>query len=112
MSPDGSRPQIDPATVRVIALYEPTGTEPMGLLEAHTFPLNLLNLLAEFRRLSSQIGGTIAKIDEIKTSSHWETQTFSESYSCGTAQSPRTCSRMVTRQVEVYVTTMVGRAFR
>jgi len=65
----------------------------------------------EFIQRVAELGGDFGKIDHIRTRFEMRTQTSQQSYNCGTAQAPRTCSQMVTQTVEVAITVIEGRAF-
>jgi len=97
--------------VSLVTLDEPTGREQVGLVEVSGLP-RIAELTDEFRRHTAKVGGSVGKIDSIRTTFRIETRQEQESYSCGTSTSPRTCYRSVSRQVEVAETTLVGRAFR
>lgn len=97
--------------VRVVALVEPKNAQELGVIEASGQP-DIKLLLREFRRQAAAIGGNVAKLDKLDSGFHTEHQTRQESYSCGTASAPRTCTRTVHQDVEVITTKLVGRAFR
>lgn len=96
--------------VRVVALHLPDDAHEVGLIEA-TGTGDLPELVAEFRAQAAKVGGTIAKVDRMHTKFHTQQVTRTESYNCGTPQSPRTCTRNVTSTQEVATTTIHGRAF-
>jgi hypothetical protein len=98
--------------VRVFAAYEPSETEQVGLIEARSHGQPLEKIVDELRRQAAQLGGNVAKIDRVRSKFEMVQRTRTESYSCGTTQAPRTCTRQVTEWVEVRTTTVFGRAYR
>ncbi len=113
----GSAVATDPSAapyvgkVRVVALWEPTGMKQVGIVEAST-QKKLPELIAEFSRQTAKVGGSLGKVDSMRTKFELVTRSRVESYSCGTTAAPRTCTRHVTETVEIATTTAVGRAFR
>jgi hypothetical protein len=95
----------------VLALSIPAGAQEVGLIEA-TGTGELHELIDELRTQAAKAGGNVAKIDRIHTKFQIHSGTRNESYSCGTPQSPRTCSRIVPYSYEVATTTIHGRAFQ
>ncbi len=85
--------------------------QQVGIVEASGHG-GLKELLTEFAGQTARVGGSLGKVDSLRTKFHNETHTRTESYSCGTTAAPQTCSRTVTETVEVVTTTAVGRAFR
>ncbi|MCA9533624.1 MAG: hypothetical protein KC593_08100 [Myxococcales bacterium] len=106
-------PAVDAAQVAVAATYIPEGATEIAIVETHgNVNEGLDELLLAFRTEVGAQGGNFGKVDSMRTRFEMQTVTRTETYSCGTSTTPQTCSRIVTQQVEVGVTTIVGRAFR
>ena len=104
---------VDAASVRVAATYVPDGAVQVGIVETHsTAAAGMPDLIQSFRAEVGRVGGDFGKVDSIRTRFEWQTRTQTQSYSCGTPQAPQTCTRVVTQNVEVGITTLMGRAFR
>ncbi|MBT9558299.1 MAG: hypothetical protein IV100_19860 [Myxococcales bacterium] len=96
--------------VQVVAHSDPPGMKEVGMVEVHG-GAQLDDLVKEFRKKTAEVGGRVGKIDSIQTRFDWKTQSSIQGYNCGTVSSPKTCYRTVNRQVEVAITSIVGRAF-
>ena len=104
---------MSPATVFTISsLALPARAEPVGMVQVHSNAPEIPRLLPELMGQVQALGGNHLKIDDITTTYEVHSHTRVETYSCGTAQSPMTCSRVVTTPVEIPTTRVLGRAFR
>lgn len=83
----------------------------VGIVEAST-EKELPDLIQEFAEQTAKVGGSLGKVDSLRTSFEIMQRQKLETYECGTTSAPRTCTRHVTEYVEVATTTAVGRAFR
>jgi len=99
--------------VQVGATYVPPGATQVAIVETHgNCNEGMEALIAGFRSEVARTGGDFGKIDTMRTEFEMVRQQQTQSYSCGTTQAPRTCTRQVYTSVEVGVTTLVGRSFR
>ena len=95
-------------SVQISATAVPAEARPMGVVEAHGPAHHFVKIVDQFRSEVAKVGGDYGKIDSMSTKHDIVSRTSSESYKCGES----TCSRTVTRNVEVATTTVQGRAFR
>lgn len=103
---------IDASQVRLSAVSVPEGASELGIVQAHTVQGSIEDAVPEFRNQVAQLGGDFGKIDNVATKFETYTQTRTESYSCGTVNSPRTCTRTVTETREAETTRIIGKAYR
>ncbi len=103
---------IDASQVRVSVLAVPAGASELGIVQAHTIQGSIEDAMPEFREQVAQLGGDFGKVNDVSTGFEMQMRTSTESYSCGTSDKPRTCTRTVTRQVEVATTRIIGKAYR
>lgn len=96
-------------TVRATSI--PDRAVQLGIVEAHGNVVEVDKVMPEFVNRVAKLGGNYGKVDDIRTKFELSTQSKTESYSCGTYKSPRTCTRSVTKTVEHATTTILGRAF-
>jgi hypothetical protein len=98
--------------VRVMATIIPPGAQELGAVQAYGHGKGLADILPAFQKEVAKLGGNWGKVDSMVTKFTMQTRTRQESYQCGSANTPQTCTRMVTEQVEVATTTIMGRAYR
>lgn len=98
--------------VTIKATVVPPGAVEIGTVETYGNDKKLSDLVPKFAAEVAKMGGNFGKIDSIRTKFETHIESRMESYSCGTAQAPRTCTRNVSTPVEVATTTIMGRAFR
>lgn len=103
---------VDASNVRVSALAIPQGAAEVGIVQARVTGGNIEDAMPEFRAQVARLGGNFGKLDEVRTKFEMQTRTSTETYSCGTADKPRSCTRSVTRTVEVSTTSLLGKAYR
>lgn len=103
---------IDERQVSLSAVSVPEGASELGIVQAHTVQGSIEDAVPEFRKQVAELGGDFGKIDDVATKFETETRTRTESYSCGTVNSPRSCSRTVTETVELATTRIIGKAYR
>lgn len=109
----GAQQLVSAEQVVVSATYVPEAAEQVAIVETNGHSNEgAPALIAGFRAEVARVGGTFGKIDTMRTRFEMVQTTRTESYSCGTTQAPRTCTRTVTQDVEVGTTTVLGRAFR
>lgn len=101
--------------VTVRSLEEPVQGQPLGIVQTSAvvggrdeFPA----VIAAFAAEAAAVGGDLAKIDRLSVTFEIVTVMVTQSYSCGTQNAPRTCTRTVPRQQEVATLNVVGRSFR
>jgi hypothetical protein len=97
--------------VMLSSLTVPPNARELGVVQAHSDQADISRLMPEFVSRVAGLGGNFGKIDDITTSYEMRSVTSTQSYSCGTASAPRSCSRVVTSVVEVPTTRVLGRAF-
>jgi hypothetical protein len=97
--------------VMLSSLGVPPGARELGLVQAHSNQTDIRKIMPEFVARVASLGGNFGKVDDITTSYEMQTVTTTQSYSCGTPNAPNTCTRVVTSQVEVPTTRVLGRAF-
>lgn len=95
--------------VRVYATYVPPGAQAVGVVEVSSVD-ELEQAVAAFKQRVAELGGDLGVVDRYSHSFEIVTSSRTESYSCGTQQSPRTCSRSVTDSHEVTTLHLSGRA--
>jgi hypothetical protein len=105
-----ARPLAENVAVRLSALSEPAGAKQVGIVQSHGTG-DFEDLAVEFTAQVRKVGGNYGKIDSIRTKFevHYVTQT--RTYSCGTPQSPSTCTSTTTVPETVATTQLMGRAF-
>jgi len=103
---------IDASQVRVSAVAIPVGATELGIVQAHTVQGSIEDAAPEFAKQVALLGGDFGKINDVGTKFEMTTRTRTESYSCGTSTSPRTCTRTVTETVELATTRIIGMAYR
>jgi hypothetical protein len=103
---------VDASAVRVSVVTIPEGAAELGIVQAHVIQGSIEDAIPEFRQQVARLGGDFGKIDDVTTSFEMQSQTSTESYNCGTSDKPRTCTRTVTRQVELATTRIIGKAYR
>lgn len=103
---------VDQSAVRVSALTVPEGASELGIVQAHTIQGSIEDAMPEFRTQVARLGGDFGKVTDVTTHFELKTQTRTETYNCGTSDKPSTCTRMVTEQVEVATTRILGKAYR
>lgn len=87
----------------------PPEVREIGIVQVDSVE-SLERAIVEFQEHVAQLGGDTGVIDRYSTSYEMVSSTSTESYSCGSQQSPQTCTRSVTRQHEVATLHLVGRA--
>lgn len=95
--------------VRVFVTNTPREVREIGIVQVDSVE-SLERAITEFQERVAQLGGDTGVIDRYSTSHEMVSSTSTESYSCGSPQAPRTCTRSVTRQHEVATLHLVGRA--
>ena len=100
-----------PRPVWLSSLAVPPQARELGVVQAHSDQTDIRRIVPEFVARVSALGGNFGKIDDITTTYEFHTVTSHQTYSCGSVNAPRTCSRTVTSQVEVPTTRVLGRAF-
>jgi hypothetical protein len=103
---------VDASSVRVSVLTVPEGAGELGIVQARTTQGNIEDAMPEFRAQVARLGGDFGKINNVSTKFETETRTRNESYNCGTADKPQTCTRTVTEDVEISTTAIIGKAYR
>ena len=103
---------VDASAVRISALAVPEGASELGIVQAHVIQGSIENAMPEFREQVARLGGDFGKVNDVSTNFELQTRTQHESYNCGTSDKPRTCTRTVTRTVEVATTRIIGKAYR
>jgi hypothetical protein len=97
--------------VVVVSAFAPDGAQEVALAQSvGEAPFD--DLVETLKRKVAAVGGDWAVIDAVRTKFEVVTYTESYTYSCGTTQSPRTCSGTRLAQREVATTTIDGRALR
>ena len=95
-----------------VSLLEPEGGRPLGIVQAYRKKAaSVEELVPEFKRAVANAGGNYGKIDAMGVKFEKIKKTTTESYECGTTESPSTCTRSVTNTVEAATLQVVGRAF-
>jgi hypothetical protein len=97
--------------VVVVSTIPPRGAHEVAIVQA-VGEAGLEDLVETLKRKVAAVGGDWAVIDDVRTKFAVITYTESYTYSCGTTQSPRTCSGTRLAQREVATTTIDGHAFR
>jgi hypothetical protein len=95
--------------VHVYATFVPSAARPIGIVEVQSVE-RLDTAVDEFKRRVAELGGDIGVIDRYSTSFQLVTTTQMQTYSCGTMQQPRTCTRTVQQTREVATLHLSGRA--
>jgi hypothetical protein len=98
--------------VRISVLSVPSGAAELGIVQAHTVGGSIEDAMPAFREQVADLGGDFGKVNDIKTTFEMRMVTSTESYNCGSADKPSTCTRTVTRQVELVTTRLLGKAYR
>ena len=93
------------------SLRVPPNARELGIVQAHSNQTDIQRIVPEFVGKVAALGGNYGKIDDVTTTYQMRTTTSVQSYSCGTANAPMTCTRTVTTTVEVPTTRVLGRAF-
>jgi hypothetical protein len=97
--------------VQVGSTVVPDGAEEVGVVQVHG-PGHVEDLTPTFVARVADLGGNFGLIEQMQARFETQVVTRTESYSCGTQQQPRTCSRTVQQRREVMITQLLGRAFR
>lgn len=95
--------------VRVFAVAAPPEAREVGIVQVDSVE-ELARAVIEFQNRVADLGGDVGLIDRYTTSFEIVSSTSQQSYSCGTQQSPQTCTRQVTQQREVATLHLIGRA--
>ena len=98
--------------VSVVSLGEPAGVQ-VGIIQTTAgVGEELTEVMDAFAAEAGRAGGDIAKVDRMNVTYEWVTRMVTQTYSCGTSQAPRTCTRTVPQTMEVGTLSVTGRAFR
>lgn len=105
-------PHVDATAVQLSALTVPEGAAELGIVQAHVIQGSIEDAIPEFRAQVARLGGDFGNITDVSTQFELKTQTSTETYNCGSSDKPSSCTRTVTRQVEVATTRVLGKAYR
>lgn len=99
--------------VALSGLASPAGAQELGLVTTTALVgEEWKDVLDAFRAAGAELGGDFVTLDNLGVTFDMVTSSQVQSYSCGTTNAPRTCTRTVQQTSEVGHLTLNGRAFR